>query len=129
MNSEELANRIAAILDENKAENIAIYDVRGKSSVTDFNVAATGLSTPHLRSLVSAVRAALKEEGVPGYRATGDRDSGWVVLDYIDVIAHVFIREAREYYDLDSLWAGIEGGAGAPGEPSSPAPDSVEARP
>lgn len=105
MNSEELAKRIAGILDENKAADIAVYDVRGTSSVTDFNVVATGLSTPHLRALVSAVRATLKAEGVVGYRASGDHESGWVVLDYIDVIAHLFIGEAREYYDLDSLWA------------------------
>jgi len=106
MNSEELAKRITAILEDNKAEDIKVYDVRGTSSVTDFNVAATGLSTPHLRALVSNVRTALKQDGVPGYRATGDHESGWVVLDYIDVIVHLFIREAREYYDLDSLWAG-----------------------
>ena len=112
MNSEELANRIAAILDENKAENIAIYDVRGTSSVTDFNVAATGMSTPHLRALVSTLRATLKKEGVPGYRASGDHESGWVVLDYIDVIAHIFTGEAREYYDLDSFWAGKDKGEG-----------------
>lgn len=106
MNSEELAKRIAAILDENKAGDIAIYDVRGTSSITDFNVVATGLSTPHLRSLVGAVRTTLKAGGVPGYRASGDHESGWVVLDYIDVIAHIFTAEARQYYDLDSLWSG-----------------------
>jgi ribosome-associated protein len=106
MTSEELANRIAALLDAAKAEDVRIYDVRGTSSITDFNVVATGLSTPHRRAPVNEVRATLKAEGVPGYRASGDHESGWVVLDYIDVIAHLFIREAREYYDLDSLWGG-----------------------
>lgn len=106
MNSEELASRISSILDENKAEDIAVYDVRGKSSITDFNVVATGLSTPHLRALVGAVRSTLKADGIPGYRASGDHESGWVVLDYIDVIVHLFIAEARQYYDLDSLWSG-----------------------
>ena len=110
MTSEELAKRIAELLDAAKAADIRIYDVRGTSSITDFNVVATGLSTPHLRSLVNDVRATLKKEGIPGYRASGDHESGWVVLDYIDVIAHLFIREAREYYDLDSLWANAGGG-------------------
>lgn len=109
MTSEELAKRIADILDAEKAADIRTYDVRGTSSITDFNVVATGLSTPHLRALVANVRSTLKAEGVPGYRASGDHESGWVVLDYIDVIAHLFIREAREYYDLDSLWGKSSG--------------------
>ncbi len=104
MDSQQLAEKIVAILDEHKGEDIRVYDMRGKSSVTDFNVAATGLSAPHLRALVGDVRAALKTEGVPSYRNSGEPDSGWVVLDYVDVIVHVFTREAREYYDLDSLW-------------------------
>lgn len=104
MNSQELANRVVAILDENKAENIAVYDVRGKSSITDFNVIACGMSAPHLRALVGNVRSTLKAEGIPSYRDSGESDSGWVVLDYVDVIVHVFTHEAREYYDLESFW-------------------------
>lgn len=116
MKSEELAKRIATLLEENKAEDVRIYDVRGNSSVTDFHVAATGMSMPHLRALSSGVRAALKAEGVPGYRASGDHESGWVLLDYIDVIAHIFIREAREYYDLDSLWGNVKNKSEKQGE-------------
>ena len=108
MNSEGLAKKIEALLESNKAEDVRVYDVRGRSNVTDYYIAATGLSTPHLRSLSSAVRAALKSEGIPGYKASGEPESGWVVLDYIDVIAHLFIREAREYYDLDSLWGDVK---------------------
>ncbi len=104
MNSQEMANRIVAILDERKAEDIAVYDVRGKSSITDFNVLATGMSAPHLRALIGDVRGELKGDGVPNYRNSGEPESGWVVLDYVDVIVHVFTREAREYYDLDSIW-------------------------
>ena len=104
MESQELANKIVALLDEKKAEDIRVYDMRGVSSVTDFNVVATGLSAPHLRALVGDLRGALKAEGIPGYRASGEPDSGWVVIDYIDVIVHVFSREARAYYDLDSLY-------------------------
>ncbi len=99
-----MANRIIAVLDERKAENIALYDVRGKSSITDFNIVANGMSSPHLRALVGDVRAALREEGIPGYRNSGEPESGWVVLDYVDVIVHIFTAEAREYYDLDSFW-------------------------
>ena len=103
-NAEELSKRIVEILDERKAEDIRVYDVRGRSSITDFNILATGMSAPHLRGLVGDVRAVLREEGVIGYRNSGEPDSGWVVLDYVDVIVHIFTREAREYYDLDGLW-------------------------
>lgn len=105
MNSQELAKRIEAILDDNKAENIKVYDVRLKSSITDFNILANGMSPPHLRALIGDVKAALREEGVPSYKASGEPESGWVVLDYVDVIVHIFTREAREYYDLDELWS------------------------
>ena len=104
MDSQELSTKIIGILDNAKAADIKCYDVRGKSPITDFNILATGLSSPHLRALVSAVRAELSKEGVPSYRHTGEPDSGWVVLDYVDVIVHVFTHEAREYYDLDSLY-------------------------
>lgn len=104
MNSEELAKRISALLDERKAEDIAVYDVRGVSSITDFNILANGTSSPHLRALIGDLRSALKKEGVPFYRDSGDPESGWVVLDFVDVIVHVFTAEAREYYDLDGIW-------------------------
>ena len=104
MNSQELANKIIEILDAAKGADIKCYDVRGKSPITDFNILVTGLSSPHLRALVSAVRSELSKAGVPSYRHTGEPDSGWVVLDYVDVIVHAFTHEAREYYDLDSLY-------------------------
>lgn len=104
MDSKQLADRISAILDEHKGEDIRVYDMRGRSSITDFNVAATGMSSPHLKALVGDVRAEMRKEGVPSYRNSGEPESGWVVLDFVDVIVHVFTREAREYYDLDSLW-------------------------
>lgn len=106
MTSVELAEKIAGILDAGKADDIRVYDVRGKSPITDFNVLATGLSSPHLRAIVSSVRAEMTKAGVPSYRHSGEPDSGWVVLDYVDVIVHAFTREAREYYDLDGLYAG-----------------------
>ncbi len=104
INSEELALKAAAILDEKQAGDILVLDVRGKSSVTDCHVLATGTSGPHLRSLVSEVQKEMKALGVPGYRVSGSPDSGWVVLDFVDAVIHVFSSEARAYYDLEGLW-------------------------
>lgn len=105
MTSPELAKAITNVLDGAKAADIRCYDVRGKSPITDFFIVATGLSSPHLRAVISAVRSAMSKEGVPSYRNSGEPDSGWVVLDYVDVVVHAFTREAREYYDLDGLYA------------------------
>ncbi len=104
MDSETLAKNILQILDDKRAEDLRCFDVRGKSSVTDFNVLATGMAPPHLRALVSAVRSEMTKKNVPSYRQSGEPESGWVVLDYVDVIVHVFTREARRYYDLEDLW-------------------------
>jgi ribosome-associated protein len=74
------------------------------SSVTDFYVVATGTSSPHLKALLSELQHRLKADGVASYRRSGAPESGWVVLDYVDTVIHVFAREAREYYAIESLW-------------------------
>ena len=97
MNSEEQAKDIAKALEDAKGTDVKIYDVRGKSGLTDFFVVATGAAAPHLKALVKAT---------PGkaYRVAGDPESGWIVSDFIDVVVHVFSAEARAYYALEKLW-------------------------
>jgi ribosome-associated protein len=97
MNSEKQAQEIAAALGDAKGEDIKVYDVRGKSGITDFFVVATGAAAPHLKALVKALPKA--------YRTAGDPDSGWIVSDFVDVVVHVFSAEARAYYALEKLWA------------------------
>jgi ribosome-associated protein len=79
--------------------------VRGKSPLTDFFVVATGAAAPHLKALVAETQAAMKDAGVQSYRTSGDPESGWIVVDYFDVVVHVFSPEARAYYALEKLWA------------------------
>ena len=97
MNSEEQAKDIAKALEDAKGTDVKVYDVRGKSGLTDFFVVATGAAAPHLKALVKAT---------PGkaYRVAGDPESGWIVSDFIDVVVHVFSAEARAYYALEKLW-------------------------
>ena len=97
MTGEELAAGLAKALEENKAVDVKVYDVRGKSGFTDFFVVATGAAAPHLKALVRELPKA--------HRISGDPDSGWIVADYIDVVVHVFSAEARAYYALEKLWA------------------------
>ena len=105
MEAVEEAKIIAKALEESKAEDVKIYDVRGKSSLTDFFVVATGSAAPHLKALVANAQQAMREAGVKRNRMTGDPECGWIVADFIDVVVHVFSREARAYYAIEKLWA------------------------
>lgn len=105
---EALATMIAQALYDKQAEEIRILDVRGISTVTDYCVVASGTSAPHLKALQKAAQVALKESKDGAYRASGDAESGWVLLDAFNVVAHIFAPEAREYYDIESLWQGAK---------------------
>ena len=66
---------------------------------------ATGLSGPHLRAMYDSVQRVLKDEGSTCYRRAGNPDGGWMVLDYVNVVIHVFSEAARRYYEIETLWA------------------------
>lgn len=92
-------------LGDKKALDLVLLDVRGVSQVTDYILMATATSTPHLKALSDEVQRVLKKNrGLHCYRKAGDKDGGWIVLDYIDVIIHVFSTQAREYYAIEELW-------------------------
>ena len=105
MTAEEQAKVLAAALEGRKAADVKVYDVRGKSGLTDFFVVATGAAAPHLKALVTESQQAMRAAGVQSFRTSGDPESGWIVVDYIDVVVHVFSPEARAYYALEKLWA------------------------
>lgn len=66
---------------------------------------ATGASAPQLKAIATAVQRALKDAGMPPYRHSGTPESGWMVLDCVDLVIHIFSPEAREYYGVETLWA------------------------
>ena len=105
MDSNKLALFCREFADNKKAENIVILDVRKLSSVTDYFVIASGTSEPHLRAIVEEITGQLREEhGVRPRAMDGTVHGAWVVLDFFDVIVHVMRADARERYDLESLW-------------------------
>ena len=106
--TEALALGIAQALYDKQAENIRVLDVRGVSTVTDLCVVASGTSAPHLKALQKAAMAYLKAQEERTYRCSGEADSGWVLLDAFTVVAHLFVPEAREYYDIEALWKGAK---------------------
>lgn len=87
-----------------KAQDIVIIDVRKESTITDFYIIASGMSSPHLKAVAGDITHQLKQEGLYCYRSSGEAGGGWMVVDYVDVIIHIFSPEAREYYDIESLW-------------------------
>lgn len=105
MDSKKLALLCRELADQRKAENIIVLDMRKLSSITDFFVLATGTSEPHLRAIVDEIRDGLEEQhGLRPRAVDGTFQTAWLVLDYFDVIVHVMRAEARERFDLESLW-------------------------
>lgn len=105
MDSKKLARLCREFADNKKAENIIILDVHDLSSVTDYFVIASGTSEPHLRAIVDEITDQLRDgPGVRPCAVDGTVHGAWVVLDFFDVIVHIMRQEARERYDLESLW-------------------------
>ena len=105
MDSKKLALLCRNLADNKKAEDLLVLDVRSISSITDYFVIASGSSEPHLRAIAEEITETLKEdEGVIPRAMDGTLQTGWLVLDFFDVIVHVMRREVRERYDLESLW-------------------------
>ena len=102
----ELGKKICQMLDEKKGMDIAFIDVQEVSGVTDYFVVVTGSSPPHLKALFTDLQHRLKQEKIHCYRRAGDPESEWLVLDYVDVVIHMFSAEARQYYALETLWEG-----------------------
>ncbi|NLB55492.1 MAG: ribosome silencing factor [Lentisphaerae bacterium] len=102
--SRNLAEQTVELLIEKHAENIALFDVGKTSQLTDFHIVVTGKNPPHLKALANELRVVLKQAGSAYYKRAGEPDSGWIVIDYIDVVVHLMSEEAREKYALDELW-------------------------
>ncbi|MEO0415166.1 MAG: ribosome silencing factor [Verrucomicrobiota bacterium] len=101
-----IAKTCAKYADDVQAEDIVVLDLKGISSIADYFVICHGTSTPHLKAIRRDVRNLTGEELDEKPRsAEGDADSQWLVLDYIDVIVHIFHEEMRGLYALEDLWS------------------------
>ncbi len=104
MTSFETARCAAKALCERKGMKVKLIKISDISSIADYFVIAAGSSNTHVKSLADNVEFRLDQEGVGVSHIEGYRSDSWILLDYIDVIVHVFSEEAREYYDLERLW-------------------------
>ena len=99
-----LAELVTAALDDLKAQNVAVLDVRELTQVTDTVVIASGTSDRHVKSLAGRVLARAREAGFRALGVEGERDGEWVLVDLQDVIVHVMLPRVREFYGLEKLW-------------------------
>lgn len=102
--TETLAKSICEFLSSKKGEDIVLIDVREKTSLCDYFIVASGRSTQQVKGLCENLEDKLSAEGLEPKRTEGVRDGRWGVLDYGDVIVHVFNDESRLFYHLERLW-------------------------
>ena len=94
-------------LDEIKAEDVQVLDVRELTDVTDYMVVATGGTGRHVRAITEKVVVSAKHRGAPPLGVEGEREGDWVLLDLCDVIVHVMRPETRDLYQLEKLWSPV----------------------
>lgn len=112
--SKAVSEQILSILDENSAQDTIEIDVRGKSSVADYMIVASGRSNRHVGALADYVLRGLKEQGHKDLGVEGLEGCDWVLIDAGDVIVHLFRPEVRVFYNIEKIWSvplpeGLEG--------------------
>jgi ribosome-associated protein len=119
--AERMAMACAEAAADKKAEDIQIIDLRGISDFTDFFIVCSGTSDPQLKAIAGGIRTRVREEfGHGAYSEDGAPTSRWVVIDFAQVIVHVFHSEARSFYLLEDLWGDAPRVPFSPPEPVSP---------
>lgn len=100
----EFAKAVARIADDSRAEDVVVLDLRGISSIADFFVIATGSSDRQLRAIADKAEEYARSMGQSRYGMSGYEGASWLLVDYVDVVLHLFDPERRRYYDLELLW-------------------------
>ena len=109
MDSEQFVERIANYASEKKATDIVVLDLRGVVGYTDFFLVCTGNTDRQTRAIYDAIYYGIKQElqSLPAHTEGLDTGGEWVLMDYLDVIVHIFTPELREYYRLEQLWGEV----------------------
>ncbi len=108
MNSLEKAKIIGELIDNKKGDDVAVLKVAGITSITDYYVIATAKNTIHAKSLCDEIEEKLKKDGVTVKNIEGYQSAMWILMDYDNVIVHIFYEETRKFYDLERLWMDAE---------------------
>lgn len=108
LNIKDIALIAADAADDKKAEDIDVLNVQGLTVIADYFVLCSGNSDQQVRAIARAVDEKLSEKGIEPKKMAGMDDARWVLIDYADVIVHIFQKREREYYDLERLWSDAE---------------------
>lgn len=104
MTTLDRAKQIAALIDNKKGEEVRVLQIGTLTTIGDYFVVATGNSTTQVKALADEVEEKLSAEGLEPKRIEGYTSASWILLDYYDVIVHIFLKETREFYALERLW-------------------------
>lgn len=104
MDNKELVKIIYGALDEKKAEDISIIDISGLSVIADYFIVANATNQNQLQAMQDEVERKMHERGNAPKQIEGNRQSTWILMDFGDIIVHLFSREDRLFYDLERIW-------------------------
>ena len=117
--SEEKKNLILEIIDDRKAENPVVIDLREKVNIADFFIICTGLAVPHIRTISEHVLDTMEDHNIAKPSVSGEEVAEWVLVDFGDVILHIMSEEARERYKLEVYWTTVQPKGALPPHPGS----------
>jgi len=114
LDAEEILALVLARLDDDQAEDVVSIELRGKTTIADYMVVASGRAQRHVGAIAEHLVEALKAHGVKGVRVEGFPACDWVLIDASDVIVHIFQPEVRGFYNIEKMWS-----AAVPGGPAT----------
>lgn len=104
METLELVKKVVEALEDKKSEDITVIDIHGISSIADYFIIANGSNSNQLSAMQDAVDEAMYTNGVHSKQVEGNSNSTWILMDYQDIIVHLFSKEDRLFYDLERIW-------------------------
>ena len=104
LTNEQIRDVALAALDDLKAKDVQVLDVRTLTSITDFMIIASGTSSRHVKALSDSVVEKAKQAGCRPLSVEGEREAEWILVDLADVVVHVMLPNTREFYQLEKLW-------------------------
>ena len=105
MELEQLRELVITTLDDMKAKDVTVLDVRDKTAITDFMVIASGTSDRHVKAIAETVAFRAKEAGEPPLGTEGTQEGEWALIDLNGVVVHVMLPKVRDYYNIERLWS------------------------
>ncbi|MCX5817571.1 MAG: ribosome silencing factor [Proteobacteria bacterium] len=104
METLEKIKTCARYAEEKKAKDVLMLDLKGLTDITDFFLLVNGTSERHVKTISEHIETSMKGDGILPYSVEGYNEGRWVIIDYRDIIVHIFIEPLRDLYDLESLW-------------------------